>query len=132
MEIKDFKNDWEKAKQYLVKFSKEAQKIAVKSEKEVVKFSKKGMLQLDSTTIGIKREKIYYQIGKAYAGLEDFSKPSARLLKLMNDLGALNKKQAGIKKKLATEKKAEKAAKKGTAKTAAKKAAPKADIKKSE
>ena len=62
----DFKKEWEKTRNQLVKFSKEATKVAQKGEKELIAFSRKSKLHVDSTAISLKKEHLYYLVGKEY------------------------------------------------------------------
>ena len=63
----DFKKEWEKTKEQLVKFSKEAAIVAKKGEEELIKFSHRSKLHVDSTTASLKKEHLYYQIGKEFS-----------------------------------------------------------------
>jgi len=60
----DFKGEWEKTRVQLAKFSKEAAKVAKRGEEELIKFSRQGKLHVDSTAMSLRREKLYYLIGK--------------------------------------------------------------------
>jgi len=96
----DFKREWEKTKKQLVQFSKEAAVLAKKGEDEIVKFSKKGKLQLDSTAIGLKMERMYYLIGKEYAKLKSPSNPTVKLKKLVDQIRKLEKEKSSLKGKI--------------------------------
>ncbi|MDP8212544.1 MAG: hypothetical protein P9X22_04535 [Candidatus Zapsychrus exili] len=99
----DFHKDWEIAKKHLVKFSKEAVKVAKKSEKEIFRLSKISKIQIDSTAAGLKKEQLYYLIGKEYIASKDPAS-SEKLKRLVEDLDKLTKKQASLKSKLKSEK----------------------------
>jgi len=106
----DIKKEWEKTKKMLVKFGKEATSIAKKGEEEIVKFSHKSKLQIDVTTVHLKIEKLYYQIGKEYAKVTSATHATGQLTKLMNELKTANKKEKALKSKIkknAPKKKAE-------------------------
>ena len=62
----DFKKEWEKTKNQLTKFSKEAARVAKKGEEELIKFSRQSKLHVNATAISLKKEKLYYMIGKEY------------------------------------------------------------------
>ncbi|MBN2096872.1 MAG: hypothetical protein JW714_00170 [Candidatus Omnitrophica bacterium] len=55
---------WREAKENLKTLGQRAFKIAQKGEKEVVRASKIGKLQLDIVSLNLKKENIYRQIGK--------------------------------------------------------------------
>jgi len=101
----DFKKEWEETKNKFVKFSKEAADIAKKGEVELIKISRKSKLHIDSTAISLKKEKLYYLIGKEYAKAKNPANPSARLTKLVEELKQAEKEQKVLKSKF---KKAEK------------------------
>ncbi len=95
----DFKKEWEAAKKQILKFSKEAAKLTKKGEQEIIKFSKISKLHIDATTLGIKKEKLYYLIGKEYIMSKDPAK-SAKLTKMVADLKALEEGRKSIQFKL--------------------------------
>ena len=70
---KDFQKDMnqflEQAKEKLKRFGEEVGVLARKSEKEIVKASKASRIQLDIVGLGVKKEKLYYDIGKKAASL---------------------------------------------------------------
>lgn len=96
----DYKKEWEKTKRQLAKFSKEATEIAKKGEKELVKFSKKGKLHVDSTSVSLKKEHLYYLIGKEYCGLKNPEVPSAKLKKYLAEVKKADREQKQLKKKI--------------------------------
>lgn len=96
----DFKKEWEKTKKQLIKFGKEATEIAQKGEKEIVEFSRKSKIQIDSTALQLKKEKLYYLIGKEYVKSKDSETPSTKLNKLVADLKKAEKSQNSLKSKL--------------------------------
>ncbi|MFT7538701.1 MAG: hypothetical protein ACI9F2_000852 [Lysobacterales bacterium] len=98
----DYKKEWEKTKVQLLKFGKEATVLAKKGEEELVKFSKKSKIQIDSTAAGLKIEKLYYVIGKEYVALKDRAVPSAKLIKFLSDVEALELEQKNLRSKLKT------------------------------
>ncbi len=96
----DFKKEWEDTKKKIVKFSKEAADIARKGEAELIKISQKSKLHIDSTAITLKKEKLYYLIGKEYAKSRNPAKPSAKLTKLSEELKQAEKEHKDLKNKL--------------------------------
>jgi len=96
----DFKKDWEKTKVQLQKLSKEAAKAAKKGEEQLVKFSRRSKLHIDSTAMTLKKEQLFYRIGKEYVSLKEAGIPSVKLKKLVSDLDNANKEQSTIKDKL--------------------------------
>ncbi len=53
------------------RFSKDAGVIAKKGEKEIVRASKVGRVQLDMMGLNLQKEKLYYDIGKKVATLKN-------------------------------------------------------------
>jgi len=100
----DFKKEWEKTRSQLAKISKEAVKVAKKGEKELVKFSRQSKLHMDATTLGLRREKLYYEIGKEYAHAKDPQAVSSKLAKLLTELRKTNKRQSALKRKIGSKK----------------------------
>jgi len=101
----DFKKEWEKTRDQLAKFSKEAVEVAKKGEKELVEFSRRSKLHVDATSISLKKEHLYYLIGKEYAGTQGAEKPTAKLTKLLKELDKADKEQRVLKRKLKLKKK---------------------------
>jgi len=66
---KDFHNFLEQSRQRFGEFSKELGVLAKRGEKEVVKASRIGKLQLDIVSLNMQKEKLYYEIGKKVASL---------------------------------------------------------------
>ena len=100
----DMKKEWEKTKGQLIKFSKEALEVAKKGEEELVKFSKKSKLHIDSTAINLRKEKLYYLIGKEYVHSISAGKESSKVKKLLADLKAAEKEQKSLKIKISKSK----------------------------
>jgi len=101
----DFKKEWEKTRTQLTKFSKEAAKVAKKGENELIKFSRQSKLHVDATAISLKKEKLYYMIGKEYMQCTDLEKETPKLTKLVTELKKANKAQSALKRKLKAPKK---------------------------
>ena len=96
----DFKKDWEKARQQLNQFSKDALVLAKKGEKEFIKFSHRGKLRLDSTAIDLKREQLYYLIGKEYVKAKEPAQPTTAMAKLLDEIERIDKEQKAVRSEL--------------------------------
>jgi len=96
----DLKKEWEKTKRQLEKFSKEAVIIAKKGEEELIKFSKKGKLHLDSSAIALKIEQHYYTIGKEYVKSSKSGSSSAKLESYISEIKKLEKDREVLKRKM--------------------------------
>ena len=95
------KKEWEKTKKQLNKLSKNVVEIAKRSEKELIEISKKGKMQIDSAAIRLKKEHLYYQIGKEYSRLKSEKKQtSAKLKKLLEELKRVKNDQTNLKRKI--------------------------------
>ena len=95
----DFKKEWTKTKKQLVELSQKAAVLAKKGEEEVVEFSKKSMLHIDSTATGVKMERLYYLIGKEYVKAEE----SQKLKDLVAQVHKLEEEQKSLKGKIKSE-----------------------------
>ncbi len=100
----DFKKEWEKTRLQLARFSKEAATVAKKGEKELVKFSRKSKLHIDATAISLKKEHLYYLIGKEYTKTGAPAEPTAKLVKLMGEIKKADKEQQVLSRKLKAKK----------------------------
>ena len=96
----DFKKDWEKAKKQLNLFSKEALVLAKKGEQEFIKFSHRGKLHLNSTAIDLKREKLYYLIGKEYVKANAPAQPTSAMTRWLEELERIDKEQKAVRNEL--------------------------------
>lgn len=96
----DVKQEWDKTKKQLIRFGKEVGELVRKGEDEIIALSQKGKIQIESTTTSIKKEKLYYQIGKEYVALGDQSKPSRTLKKLLDEYHKLEREQKSLSTKL--------------------------------
>jgi len=66
---KDLSKLLDQAKVRFKNFGKELSILAKKCEKEIVKASKKGKIQLDIVGLNMQKEKLYYDIGKKVVSL---------------------------------------------------------------
>lgn len=96
----DFQKDWEKAKKQLNQFSQEAMVLAKKGEQEFLKLSHRGKLHMDSTAIDLKREQLYYLIGKEYVNAGASAQPTAAMAKLLDEMEKIGKKQKVVRSEL--------------------------------
>ena len=96
----DFKKEWEKTKKQLKQLSAEALELAQKGEKELIKISRKSKWHIDSTAITLKRDRLYFLIGKAYAEIKNNSARTKELGRLIKELRSLDKEEKDIQKKL--------------------------------
>jgi len=71
---KEFSRLMGQVKDKLQKFGKELGVFAEKSEKEIVKVSKKGKIQLDIMGLTMQKEKLFYDIGKKVASVNSRKK----------------------------------------------------------
>ena len=96
----DVKTEWEKTKEQLLKFGKEASVLVKKGEVELVKLTKQSKIHLDATTASLKKEKLYYQIGKEYVKLKDPTAPSPFLKQLLDEYKSVDQEQKSLQTKL--------------------------------
>ncbi|MFH1594091.1 MAG: hypothetical protein ABID09_05300 [Candidatus Omnitrophota bacterium] len=66
---KDLNRILEQAKEKFKVFGKELGAFAKNSEKEIVKASKSGKIQIDLMGLNVQKEKLYYDIGKKIIAL---------------------------------------------------------------
>lgn len=96
----DFKKDWEKTRQQLTRFSKEALVLAKKGEQEFIKFSHRGKLHLNSGAIDLKKEQLYYLIGKEYVKAKAPAQPTSAMTKWLDELERIDKEQKAVRNEL--------------------------------
>ncbi|MBI5150885.1 MAG: hypothetical protein HZA28_08985 [Candidatus Omnitrophica bacterium] len=96
----DLKKEWGKAKEQLTQFGKEAMDLAKKGEKEFVKFSRRSKLQLDSTAMDLKREQLYYLIGREYVRANAPERPTEALGRFLGEVEKVNDEQKKLRIKL--------------------------------
>jgi len=101
----DFKKEWMKTREQLSKLSKEAFAVVKKGEKELVELSRKGKIHVDTTALTLKKEHLYYMIGKEYATIQGTDKSTAKLTKLVSELKKANSQQLVLKRRLKITKK---------------------------
>ena len=96
----DFKKEWPKIKNELIRVSKDAMALAQKGEEEVIRFSKKGKLHIDVTAIKLKEERLYNMIGKEYIKAKCPSAPTDQLKKLIAEWKQLEKEMKALNRKI--------------------------------
>ena len=96
----NLKKEWEKTKNQLNKFNKEAVHLAHLGQRELIRFSQKGKLHIDATAHSLKMEQLYYLVGKEYVKCKDPSIPSAQLKKMVGEIKTLAKEQKAIEMEL--------------------------------
>ena len=96
----DFKKEWPNMKKKLMEMSREAVKLAKKGEEELVKFSQKSKLHIDAASLGLKKEKLFYQIGKEYVRAKCPGIKTPRLAKLIEELEAVDKAEKALKREI--------------------------------
>lgn len=99
-EQNELKNEWKKRREQLSKLSKEALLVAKRGEKELIELSRKTRIHVDSTALTLKKEHLYYLIGKEYADIQGTNKSTAKLTKLVGELTKANKLQLALKRRL--------------------------------
>lgn len=98
----DFKKEWPKIKKKLLEMSKEAKALAKKGEEELIKFSQKSKLHIDATSLSLKKEKFFYQIGKEYVKNVKSGKKSAKMIKMLGELNNVEKHEKALRRKMKT------------------------------
>ncbi len=96
----DLKKEWPKIKEKLILMSKEAVVLAKKGEEQLVTFSKQGKLHIDSTTLSLKKDRLFVQIGKAYVKSQRDGSQSAHMKKLLAELARMEKEERAVKRRL--------------------------------
>ncbi|MCF7907619.1 MAG: hypothetical protein K9L86_01925 [Candidatus Omnitrophica bacterium] len=89
---------WPKTKKEVERGIKEAKKILNKSEKYLKTVSEKGVKQTKKVSLAIKKEKLYYDLGKTVAcvKLENWSS-NKKIEAILGEIKALDRKTARIK-----------------------------------
>jgi hypothetical protein len=96
----DFKQEWKKRRDQLSKLSKEALQVAKKGEKEFFELSRKTKIHVDSTALTLKKEHLYYLIGKEYVNTQGTDKSTSKLMKFVSELKKANRQQLALKRRL--------------------------------
>jgi hypothetical protein len=96
----DFKKEWPKIKKKLMEVSQEAVVLAKKGEVELIKFSQKSKLHVDAAALNLKKEKLFYQIGKEYVRLKCPGEKTGKLKSLVDELDAVSLEEKALKRKI--------------------------------
>lgn len=95
---KVFDKLWPQAKKEVDKGVKNAKKMLAKSEKYLKELSEKGASQTKKLSLSIKREKAYYDLGKAVSSTPSTKwKTSRKISALITEIKGLDKDIAKIK-----------------------------------
>ena len=94
---KEFVKLMEQARKKAKSVGKELGILAKKSEKEIVKASKLGKIQLDMVGLNMQKEKLYYDIGKKVISLK--AKKNLDIPGLENYWKKMRRLNAGTRKK---------------------------------
>jgi len=93
-----FDKVWPQAKKELDKGVKNAKKMLAKSEKYLKELSEKGVAQTKKVSLSIKREKAYYDLGKAISAVPSTKwKDSRKISSLVKEIKGLGKDISKIK-----------------------------------
>jgi hypothetical protein len=98
---------WQEAKDNLKDLGKKTLNLAQKGEKEVVRASKVGKLQLDIVSLNLKKENAFRQAGKKAYEMHSKKKPieGTRLTSLFNQMDKVSHQIKGKKAQIARLKK---------------------------
>jgi len=98
---------WQQAKENLKELGQKTMNLAQKGEKEVVRASKVGKLQLDIVSINLKKENIFRLAGKRAHEMHSKKRhiESAKLASLFSQIDKLNQQIKATKAKIARLKK---------------------------
>jgi len=94
---------FQKAKTGLKKIGKETAVFAKRGEKEFAKFTKVGKAEVGILSLNIKKNRLYYEIGKKVYGMSQKGRLSTRnLKKLCNQIGKVDKELKNKKRSVST------------------------------
>lgn len=101
----NFEKLWKDTRKYLTKFSKDAQVLIKKGEKEIVKLSGQAKINFEIIALKLKREQLLHIVGKEYVKLLKRGKSTnAKLYSLVKEIRNLEK-QITANKRLLNKKK---------------------------
>jgi hypothetical protein len=98
--LDDFKKEWPRLRKQLMRYSQEALVLAKRGEEKIKDLSKEGKLRFDVTTLGVKKEHLYYRIGKEFVKSRSAGKENPRLHKLLEELKRVNKEMRTLNRKI--------------------------------
>lgn len=96
----DFKKEWPKIKKKLMDVSQEAVVLAKKGEAELIKFSQKSKLHVDVAALNLKKEKLFYQIGKEYVRAKYPAEKTAKIKGLADELEGIVREEKVLQRKI--------------------------------
>ncbi len=96
----DFKQDWTKIKENLLDFSQQALDMAKKGEEQLIKFSQKGRLHLNSAALKLKKEHLYHLIGQEYIRAKCPAAPTPKLKRLIDELNKIDQERKILARKI--------------------------------
>lgn len=92
---------WKRTRKDLDTVISEASKLIKKGEKEVKEISEKSRLKLEIMNLKLKREKLYYTLGKSVAGTSPSKwSQSKKIEKVLSDIKKLNREIAKKEKQI--------------------------------
>ena len=93
----DIKKNWPKAKKQLKVISKEAMVVAEKGKNELMRLSKESKLRLDLTSLELKKEHLYFLIGREFVNENYPKEPGEKLKKFIEEIKNVVKEQDQLK-----------------------------------
>ena len=96
----DFKKNWPKAQKQLKEFGQEALVVAEKGKKGLVRFSKESKLRINLTSCELKKEHLYYLIGKEFVKENFPSEPGEKLKKLLEEIKKVEHEEKQLKEEI--------------------------------
>ena len=96
----DWKKEWPKLKKQLERYGQEALVLAKKGEQEAKRLSEEGKLRLKATTLGLQKERLYYQIGKEYVKSQLSGKKNAQVDKLVGQVKKITQEEKTLNRKI--------------------------------
>src|SRR5437867_11181099 len=92
----DLKKNWPKAKKQIEKLGKEALIVAEKGKKELIRFSHESKIRLDITSLELKKERLFYLIGKEFVKEHCPGNNSETLAKFIQELETVSQQQKSL------------------------------------
>jgi hypothetical protein len=96
----DLKKEWPKMQAELVRIGREAQKLAKEGERELRYFTQQSKLQVDKGALALKKEHLFYLVGKQYVKDGASAVPGATLKELLEQLVKLEDEEARVAQQL--------------------------------
>jgi len=96
----DFKEQWPKIKKQLMEFGQETLELTKKGEEHLIRLSRQGKLRIDATTKEIRKEQLYYLIGKTYVKAGCPGEKNTKLKKIIDELRRVNQQKKSIRSQI--------------------------------